>query len=231
MADEVRDALVRFVIGGKAIPAESAASIDKDDDLAKDYIAATETNNWASNFFQVKTFKMDMGLIGDTAGDPEAEARIEKEKREQMAQAIKSGEDELKLASVRSGSDFAAFMKASRGGALKSYSSNLENVVLTKSLDNASLSLFTACTACTLIDTVTLIKRRGGGGKKLLTYLRVVFEKVLITDFNWDEDDVITEKISFVCRSAKIKYRVEQSSGKLDPTLPEQSWTAETNLK
>jgi type VI protein secretion system component Hcp len=103
--------------------------------------------------------------------------------------------------------------------------------VLTKVLDNASLSLFTACTACTLIDTVTLIKRRGGGGKKLLTYLRVVFEKVLITDFNWDEDDVITEKISFVCRSAKIKYRVEQSSGKLDPTLPEQSWTAETNLK
>jgi len=42
---------------------------------------------------------------------------------------------------------------------------------------------------------------------------------------------VITEKISFVCRSAKIKYRVELASGKLDPTLPEQSWTAETNLK
>jgi type VI protein secretion system component Hcp len=231
MADEVRDALVRFVIAGKAIPAESAAVIDKDDELATDYVAGSEANKWQSNFFQVKTFKMDMGLIGDTAGDPEAEARIEKEKREQLAQAIKSGEDELKLASVRSGSDFAAFMKARSGGALKSYSSNLENVVLTKVLDNASLSLFTACTACTLIDTVTLIKRRGGGGKKLLTYLRVVFEKVLITDFNWDEDDVITEKISFVCRSAKIKYRVEQSSGKLDPTLPEQSWTAETNLK
>jgi type VI protein secretion system component Hcp len=230
MADEVRDALMKFVIKGVPVPAESSSAIAADDDLAKGFDAASADNKWTSNFFQLRSFKMEMGLLGDTAGDPAAIERQQKERTEMLMQSFKEGEDEMKLGATRGASDFATFMNTSPGGSMKSYSSNLESVVLTKLLDISSLTLFKACINSTTIDSASLIKRRGGGGKQLATYLRIDFNNLLITDFNWDEDDVVTEKLTFVCRTCNVRYRMEQSSGKLSASLPTQSWSV-INLK
>jgi type VI protein secretion system component Hcp len=225
MADDVRDVLMMMKLKGAAIPAECSAAIGADDTLAQGFVAGSAANNWQSNFFALRDFKMEMGLLGDTAGDPVAEKRQAEERMKLYTQTVKQGDEGLNLAATRGSSDFARFMARKPGGSLKSYSSNLEPVTINKYLDISSLSLFKYCINSTTIDSAAILKRRGSGENQLSTYLRIDFTDLLITDFNWDEEDVVTEKLSFVCRSAKVQYRVEQASGKMSPVLPEQKWS------
>lgn len=234
MADDVRDVLMKLTLNGSDIEAESSAFVEPTDKLANvkpgEFVAADKSNNWKGNFFAVKEFKMDMGLLGDSADDPAAQKRQQEEQQKLMFESIKKDLDQPNLASSRGSSDFQSFMNPPAGGASKTYSANLEPVTLTKYLDASSLVLFKACIESTTIDSAVMIKRRGGGAKHLGTYLRIEFTDLLITDFNWDEDDVILEKISFVCRKASVFYRLEQHSGKMQSKIQQYEWTAE-NLK
>ena len=225
MANDVRDVLMMMKISGSAIPGECSAAIGAKDDLAQGFVAASAANKWQSNFFAVKDFKMEMGLLGDSSSDPEAQRRQQEEKMRLLTEAVKQNQDGLNLAATKSSSDFARFMNRSSGGGMKAYSSNLEAVTLNKYLDVSSLRLFQNCINSTTIDSAVLIKRRGSGESQLSTYLRIDFTDLLITEFNWDEEDVIEEKVVFVCRSAKVHYRVEEHSGKLSPVSPVQSWS------
>lgn len=225
---EVRDVLMKMVIKGTPVPAEGQAEIGADDDLAKGFEAGSKANQWKSNFFVLQSFKTQMGLLGDTAGNPAALERQQRERQAQLLLSIK--EDESKLGSTRNASDFATFMETSPGGAMRAYSSNLEPVELNKLLDVTSISLFKACINSTTIESASLIKRRGSGGRHLSTYLRIDFNNLLITDFNWAEGPVVTEKLSFVCRTCNVRYRMEHASGTLGAVLPAQSWSV-ANLK
>ena len=89
------------------------------------------------------------------------------------------------------------------------------------------MTLFDACINSTTLNSAVLIKRRGGGGKELRTYLRIEFTDLLITDFNWDEDDVIKEKIKFVCRKAHVQYSIENNDGTLKPAGQPRKWSVQ----
>jgi type VI protein secretion system component Hcp len=131
------------------------------------------------------------------------------------------------LSGTGSSGSFSRFMNKGRMAAgAGSYSSDLEPVSISKLMDASSLQLLDMCLKSTTIDSAVIIKRRGVGADFLRTYLRVEFTDLLITDFNWDEDDVIKEKIKFVCRKAQVQYSIENPDGSQGKPLAPGIWAA-----
>jgi type VI protein secretion system component Hcp len=235
MPEEVRDVLMQIVMG-KPIPTECQAVIGANDakGLANGFISPSKDNDWKANYFAVQDFMMEVGLTGDSnAGgqsDTEqrkAEQEAQQEQNRALWEAMKNNEEGKPLTASRTANEFARFMKSARGAIdTKSYSANLEPISITKVLDASSLTLFKACAKSTTLKSAVLIKRRGGGGNELRTYLRIEFTDLLITDFNWEEEDVIKEKIKFVCRKAQVQYSIENNDGTLKPAGQARTWSA-----
>jgi type VI protein secretion system component Hcp len=230
MADDSRDVLMKIVLNGTAIPAECSAAVSSNDALASGFTTASSANQWKGNYFAVQDFLMEVGLLGDSAG---TEDKRYEAMQETMKIFLESQKDNSEGKPLMSGSsaEYTRFMNNGRSATrAKSYSANLEPVSITKMMDASSLTLFNACINSTTLDSAVLIKRRGGGAKHLRTYLRIEFTNLLITDFNWDEDDVVKEKIKFVCREAKVQYSIENDDGTLQKPAQPRKWSV-LNLK
>ena len=237
MAEDSRDVLMKIILGGTAIPAECSAVVNDKDPLSAGFITAALSNEWKGNYFAVEDFEVSLGLLSESAPGAASPSQAEKDQhaatqavlKEQQKKldelAKKAGEDGTKLSGGGSGG-FERFMNQGRSATrAKSYSANMEPIELTKRMDASSLTLFKACINSTTLDSAVLIKRRGSGAEELRSYLRIEFVQLLITDFNWDEDDVVKEKIKFVCREVKVKYSIENDDGTLKPPGQERIWT------
>jgi type VI protein secretion system component Hcp len=224
--------LMKIVLNGTAIPAECSAAVSSNDALASGFTTASSANQWKGNYFAVQDFQMEVGLLGDSASG--TQGKIHEAMQEQLKllwEAQKNNSEGKPLMSGSSAGEYARFMNNGRSATrAKSYSANLEPVSITKMMDASSLTLFNACINSTTLDSAVLIKRRGGGAKHLRTYLRIEFTDLLITDFNWDEDDVVKEKIKFVCREAKVQYSIENDDGTLQKPAQPRKWSV-LNLK
>jgi type VI protein secretion system component Hcp len=222
MADETRDTLMKIVMNGQPIPSECAAVVLPGDPLASGFTSASQGNGWKGDYFRVNDFDVKVGLMPDS--QPDAQDQMEAFRA--LAEAQKGeGKDP-----GRKSSDFGRFM--SRGKSVlrgQTYASDLEPVKISKVLDKSSLTLFTACANGTFLDQAILIKRRGGGGAALRTYLRMVFTGLLVIDFDWSEGPVIKETFSFVCRKAEISYSVENDDGTLKAPLPVRTWSVKNS--
>jgi len=220
MADQTRDTLMKIVVNGQPIPSECAAVIGKGDPLADGFVSASQSNGWKGDYFRVNEFDLKIGLTPDSQPD----AQDMQDTQRAILEALKNKDGVAALG--RKSNEFARFM--SRGGVAlrdRAYASDLEPVKITKTLDKSSLTLFGCCVNGTYIDQAVLIKRRGSGADSLRTYLRVVFTGLLITDFDWDEDEAIKESFSFVCRKAEIRYSVENDDGTMRAPLPVRTWS------
>jgi type VI protein secretion system component Hcp len=238
MAEDSRDVLMKIVLDGTAIPAECSAVVVNDKDpLSTGFVTASQGNDWKGNYFALEEFEISLGLLAESKpgaappsqADKEQHAATQAVLKEQQKKldelAKKAGEEGTKLSGGNSGG-FERFMNQGRSATrAKSYSANLEPVEITKKMDASSLTLFKACINSTTLDSAVLIKRRGSGADQLRTYLRIEFIQLLITDFNWDEDEVVKEKIKFVCREVHVKYSIENDDGTLKPPGQERIWT------
>jgi type VI protein secretion system component Hcp len=234
MAEDARDVLMKIILEKTAIPAECSTVIDANDPLASDFTSASSGNGWKGNYFAVDDFQMEIGLMGDSnpgnntvTRDQMAEMqKANQEALKLLAEAQQNDEERRKMPTVRSANEFGRFMTNGRSAMRgRSYSANLEPVTLTKRMDASSLTLFKACINSTTLDSAVLIKRRAGGGDSLQSYLRIEFTDLLITDFNWDEDDVIKEKIKFVCRKAEVQYSIQSAAGTQQKAAMSRSWS------
>ncbi len=230
MADEVRDALMMLTIKGTPVPAEGTAVIGSNDALSKGFVPGTKDNKWQGNFFAVTDYDFNIKLQPDTDNDPAVIAKKQAETLKLMKQQLNEQQKGGKGGSGSNSLEFARFMDMPPGGTLRAYPSSLEPVEITKQLDVTSLRLVDACTKSTTFDSAVLIKRRGGGSATLGTYLRFDFTDLLITALHWEEDDVVTEKVTFVCRKVEVQYRVELPNGDMGAPLPKQTWSV-LNLK
>jgi hypothetical protein len=224
--EDTRDTLMSMKVGGAWLKSECSAVVDRDFDLL------VQSDEFAAGtFFAVEEFEIEMGLSSDASEDPqaaiEAQAKHNKavhkqldELAEQMA-ALRRHPNEAagagkkgKLGGEKS-EKFAKFLKnpASIRGA-DSYPSELEPISITRRMDIASVTLFDKCQNLLIIDKAVLIKRRALGGNKLLSYFRIDFTDILITDFDWQEDEVVKESFKFICRGVDISYRPEVRGSK-----------------
>lgn len=223
MEEQSRDTLMRIILNGTWIPAEGLAFVDsKNDQLATGFNSPTSSNSYKSNFFSIQDFDVKIGLLPDADAQQNAQEEMLKN-LEELRQLQKKDDKEANFS--KSSSDFTKFLRGGPG--YKPNACDLEPIKITKALDQSSLTLFKACANSTVIDSASIIKRRGSGsaGGALSTYLRMDFTSLLITEFDWDEDDVIKETFSFICRDMKIQYAVESNAGIMGPPLPKRGWS------
>jgi type VI protein secretion system component Hcp len=96
------------------------------------------------------------------------------------------------------------------------YPGDIKPISFTKMMDTASVSLFDYCANIKMFQSASLIKRKAAGTEESgITFLRMDFGRVLVTGIDWSEDHVVTETVTFICRSVTINYRQQQDPGSM----------------
>ena len=102
---------------------------------------------------------------------------------------------------------------------------DIQPVGFSRLVDMASTALFTALIASQTLDSVTVVKRKAAGtrnGGEI--YLRLDFNKVLLTELKWKESaEFIVETGSFIYRELDVQYRPQRADGSLGAVIPS-SW-------
>lgn len=225
MADESSDALMTFIPKGSdkvGVPAEGQATWNKDE-LMTDFTAG--------HFFEVKDFSLGGGIEDDSSSEKESQSSSTKENRgyreEQESQKTNASSGSSKK--VRHGSRFNNFFAT---GATKTpdgkaplYGAHLQEISVTRVLDKASPKLLEYCLKLESFTKAVIVKRKvvgraHGGTREHQGFLRLEFEEPLITSVEWDDGEVIEEKLKFVCRGIKVTYRPQNDDGSLGTQVP-----------
>ena len=223
MADDTRDILMKMMQGPVPVDSECKAVIAKGDTLASGFMSSIPSNRGGTrpNYFAIKDFTFQVALSGDGAAKGAAAAQNEQSKlaMQEIEKKLKDRSPELaglQLNAPKNSAEFQRFMANGRADMrVKTYPADLEAISVTKELDATSLTLLKGCVTSVTFKNATLLKRKATGDNELRTYLRIDFTDLLITEFNWDEDEVVTEKFKFVCRKAIVQYAVETDDGNL----------------
>ena len=207
MANNSGDMLMKLVAaGGKALQAESQAVLNTSaDSLLKGFLPGY--------FFEVQDFVIGFGLQDDdSASDPGAQMAALLQAHGAATSATGGGKPP-KASKPR-------FGKWVNGDSSTTYPSTLDQVSFSKLFDATSPAMFEMCGESKAFDSATMVRRRSGGGDTtgkvptLMTFLRIDFTNVLITDVDWDiGDDGIKEKCKFVCRAVKVQYARQRADG------------------
>jgi type VI protein secretion system component Hcp len=127
-----------------------------------------------------------------------------------------AGEPASEVKSPKGGSGtYSRFLSEGRaclGGANGAFVSDIEPVSISKRLDRSSTTLLERCMTSFKFNSATIIKRRAIGQGKLRGFVRFDFYDVMLTELNWDDDDVTKESFRFVCRGVVVQYSAETFS-------------------
>ena len=100
------------------------------------------------------------------------------------------------------------------------YASHIDDFHFTRFVDSATNALFSACCKGTSFTSASLIKRKASRALKSdtfvdLSYLRIDFAGVKITELTWADGDILEETCKFTCDGMQISYAPQDMSGKL----------------
>ena len=103
---------------------------------------------------------------------------------------------------------------------------DMQPVDFTRVMDSASTLLFKAMVECETLPELSIVKRKAVGSKNSgECYLRLDFQKVLVTKLEWkDSEHIMVETGSFIYRKVTIRYRPQKYDGGLG-TVIQSSWT------
>jgi type VI protein secretion system component Hcp len=211
MADkESNDVLMTFIDqAGEGVDAECTSIWDKDDtDMMKDFEDG--------KIFEVDDFDLAVNLGdsqdgggGEGSGSSSSENLSEKDAEKKKAAS----------SSKRAGKYFAT-------GDIES-KPEVKEVTITKQVDISSIRFLKSCLSHgkpvseqndlkLLFQKAVLVKRKFTGGFSFHeAFLRVEFKEPLITGIDWDEGDIVKEKIKFICRGIVVAYRPQNADGTL----------------
>lgn len=110
------------------------------------------------------------------------------------------------------------------------YGCDLEEVTISRKVDCMSLELLELCGKQQAIDYIIVVRRkpvgtsRGGstsnsGPKEFKAYLRYKFSEVLLTGVEWEDGEVVKEKVKFIYRTIETKYKPQQDDGSLAASI------------
>ena len=205
MAEDNRDILMKLeMTKGSYVPAECSAVLDSDDPLATDFKGTGTTGSLVvGNYFAIEEFSFDIGLADREKKPASVTPEQMQEHMKNMQKAMAAG----KTFEAKEGS-YKDFMKTGRG----SYPADLQAVSITKSMDRSSTTLFEKVQDSFKFVSATILRRKAIGADTLRGYLRIDFTDVMLTELNWEDDEVVKETFKFVCRGATIKYAMESGS-------------------
>lgn len=215
MAEQTIDVLMRVVGASGPLAAESftvfATSIGTDT-LRDGFVAG--------QFCELREFSFSAGLEGS----------LSKSKQEQIkkeAKAAKKNEEPvgvLSLAEKRDRLHASQQQRSAKRHAVEFV--DMQPVDFTRVMDSASTLLFKAMVECETLPELSIVKRKAAGSKSAgECYLRLDFQKVLVTKLEWkDSEHIMLETGSFIYRKVTIRYRPQKYDGGLG-TVIQSSWT------
>lgn len=214
MADrESNDVLMTFIDNnGRGVAAECTSVWDHDDtDMMKDFEDG--------KFFQVDDFDFGVSLgdsedSGSESGGSSAAADLGGNSlhappgRDGAPAAQNAEKKKAKSSSKR-------FAKYLEGGDIE-FKPEVKEITITKQVDISSVRLLQSCLTYGKFQKAVLVKRKFTGGFAFHeAFLRIEFKEPLITGIDWDEGEVVKEKIKFICRGIIVAYRPQNQDGTL----------------
>ena len=104
------------------------------------------------------------------------------------------------------------------------YPIDLEEISISRQLDKASPIFLQSCLKLQPFTKAVIVKRKVVGGVmakssvRHLGFLRLEFTKPLITAVDWEDGEIVREKLKFICRGVTVAYRPQKPDGSLgDP--------------
>jgi hypothetical protein len=219
MATDSTDVLMTFIdSSGEGIAAECASVWNISDSMKAGFGAGT--------FFEVEDFSFGGGLEAEESEkDKSREGFTRSEGGNGLRardEAGKGGDgDSSKSASRGRGNKFSKYVMGIKGWE-KGYSIDVQEISVSRQMDVGSPILFSSCVNLVPFTTAILVKRKIVGGiaargvtVPLMGFLRIEFKEPLITSVEWEDGEVIKEKLKFVCRGGTIIYRPQKPNGTL----------------
>lgn len=206
------DLVMKFVLDGRPVWAECALEIDPKDTMMTDFGQNTGYDNYA-DFFEVSGF--DFGISLKEGDDSSTSPTLNQPRAGHPAAG---GQPKPKQQSM----PFARWRSAV-GQEYKKiyYPLEFDEFNFERTIDAASPIFFQSCCKSKPFESASLVKRLSQGdtgmsdatSRPQFGFLRIDFDKVLITSIGWDDGDVVKEKVSFICQKMTIKYRQQNFAG------------------
>jgi hypothetical protein len=227
MADkESIDVLMTFLdSNGNPVAAEGTSIWDKTDTtMMKDF--------QQGYFFEADDFTFSISLGGsEDGGESEGNGGVTKHSKENQVHP-KSGQENASVnpnAARKANRSSRRFSKYVETGEAMDFKPEIQEITITKQMDISSIRFLKSC--LTYSDGLTssgagashkkfqkavLVKRKFTGRSDFHeAFLRLEFKEPLITGVEWDEGDIIREKLKFVCRGVTAAYRPQNADGTL----------------
>ena len=215
MADQTIDVLMRIVGPNGPMPAESLTVFTGAllTDVLRDRFVPGE-------FCELREFSFSAGIEGSLS-------KFQADKTKKAAKAVEKAPELLTLAEKRAHLHQSQINRAEKRGAKEFV--DMQPVDFTRIMDSASTLLFNAMTGCDTLPEISIVKRKAAGASNAGScYLRLDFQKVLITRLEWkDSEHLMVESGTFIYRSVTIRYRPQEADGRLG-TVVRSIWTMST---
>jgi type VI protein secretion system component Hcp len=223
MANEPTDVLMTFILSSGGVPAECTAVWDSSDTaMHQDFVAGC--------YFELDDFSLGGGLESeDSKSDKTTTTDTGGNKVRTREPANNTANDKEKKSSR--GNKFAKYILE---GSLK-YPLDVQEISISRRMDKASPILLNNCLTLTPFTKAVIVKRKvvGGVSEDNLVhhrgFLRLDFDKPLITSVEWEDGEVVKEKLKFICRGFKVTYRPQNNDGTLGSEVP-MNWKPSSRL-
>ena len=214
MADQAIDVLMRIVGASGPLAAESltifTGSIGTDT-LRDGFVPG--------QFCELREFGFAAGIEGSLS-------KFQQDKAKQAAKAklADKAEEVLTLAEKRERLQASQNKRSEKRGTKEFV--DMQPVDFTRIMDSASTLLFKAMVECETLPEVSIVKRKAVGSTNSgACYLRLDFQKVLITKLDWkDSEHIMIETGNFIYRKVTIRYRPQKHDGSLGNVV-QSTWT------
>ena len=207
------DVLMMFVsLRGRPLGGEAGTVVAESDKLA--------TGFTPGSFFELDDFSFGGGVEDAGSGDDDGNGQQDNTVHK-LQDTGAPGRKEKR----RSKAGGARFKQYFSNPDTFAFDSIVDEISISRHLDRASMLLLQCCVDQTPLQKAVLVKRKFTDNKKpgesraYETYLRLEFKEPLITSVEWEDGDVVKEKVKFVCRGVKMQYRRQLPNGELAPAI------------
>jgi hypothetical protein len=224
MANESTDVLMTFLQGSAGVPAECRARWDDSDSMHKDFTDGC--------YFEIEDFNLGVGLESEDSASGKTAGGSATGGNQLTARGPQKGGNQDKGKMSARGNKFSKYILE---GSLN-YPIDVQEVSVSRQMDKASPVLLDSCLRLSPFTKAVIVKRKVVGGASgdanmhHMGFLRLEFDKPLITAVEWEDGEVAKEKLKFICRGLTITYLPQDDTGKLGAPVSPPKWTPSSRL-
>ena len=223
MAENNNDVIMYMTLDTGQVKGEARSQLDSTDDMIDgSYYKPFQKGS----FFELKTFSFGVSVKegsreadkkNEKPGAADADKKKEREATKaalaamQKASLLPEGPERQKaLAAIKGPKEFE-FKNFMMGGDITAYPVELATISYERIMDIGSSTIWNYFNEGKAVVDAVILKRKDDGWEGgPQGFFALYFKDLIITDIDWEGDDLIIEKGKMVCRYAQILYKTQQ---------------------